>query len=103
MLITSHLTIQTTNIFYSFLTCTCAPQLRISFRHPWPGATPGQQRRSGSSHALKALESKLIHKSRLHGLNATVRGLRHWNYHLLSFWLSLSLCYVSYVTVNWRF
>jgi len=30
--------------------------------------------------------------------NATVRGLRYWNFHLLLFWLALSLlCDVSYV------
>ena len=30
-----------------------------------------------------------------------VRRLRHWNFHLLSFWLTLSLlCDVSYLTIN---
>jgi len=34
-------------------------------------------------------------------VNATFRGLRHWNFHLLSFWLALSLlCDVSYATMN---
>ena len=55
------------------------------------GVTPGQQRHSGSSHDL----SWLI---------ATGRALCHWNFHLLSFWLALSLlCDVSYVTVNEKF
>jgi len=35
MLVTSYLPIQTTKIFYSFLTITCAPPLRKTFRHPW--------------------------------------------------------------------
>jgi len=38
------------------------------------------------------------------GLNTTVRGLCHWNFHLLSFWLPLSLlCDVGDVTVNEKF
>ena len=37
-------------------------------------------------------------------LIATVRRLRHWNFHSLSFWLAISLlCDVSYVTVNETF
>jgi len=44
---------------------------------------PGQQRHSGSSYDL-------------FWLNKTVRRLRHWNFHLLSFWLALLLlCDVS--------
>jgi len=44
---------------------------------------PGQQRHSGSSRDL-------------FWLNKTVRRLRHWNFHLLSFWLaSLLLCDVN--------
>jgi len=35
MRVTSQLPIQTTTIFYSFLTCTCAPPLWKSFRHLW--------------------------------------------------------------------
>jgi len=35
MLVTSQLIILTTQIFYSFLTCTCAPPLRKRFHHPW--------------------------------------------------------------------
>jgi len=34
MLVMSQLLIQTTNIFYSFLTCTCAPPLWKRFCHP---------------------------------------------------------------------
>ena len=49
---------------------------------------PGQQRHSASSYDL-------------FWLNKTVRRLRHWNFHFLSFWLALSLlCDVSYVTIN---
>jgi len=52
---------------------------------------PGQQCRSGLSCGL-------------FWLNKTVRRLRHWNFHLLSFWLALSLrCDVSYVTINEKF
>ena len=37
-------------------------------------------------------------------LNKTVQRLRHWNFHLLSFWLALMLlCDVSYVTINEKF
>jgi len=51
----------------------------------------GQQRHSGSSYDL-------------FWLNNTVRRLRHWNFHLLSFWLALSLlCDVNYVTINEKF
>jgi len=49
---------------------------------------PGQQRHSGSSCSF-------------FWLNKTVRGLSHWNFHLLSFCLAISLlCDVSYVTIN---
>jgi len=52
---------------------------------------PGQQRYSGSSYDL-------------FWLNNTVRRLRHWNFHLLSFWLALLwLCDVSYVIINEKF
>ena len=52
---------------------------------------PGQQRHSDSSHSL-------------FWLNKTVRGLSHWNFHLLSVCLALSLlCNVSYVTINEKF
>ena len=47
---------------------------------------PGQQRHSGSSYGLL-------------WLNKTVRRLRHWNFHLLSFWLALLFCY-SYVIMR---
>jgi len=47
----------------------------------WSGATPGQQRHPGSSRDLYWLTLNI----------ATVRGLCHWNFHLLSFWLALSL------------
>ena len=51
----------------------------------------GQQHYSGSSYDF-------------FWLNKTVRHLCHWNFHLLSFWLALSLlCDVSYVTVNEKF
>jgi len=47
---------------------------------------------------IQVLQSKFIYKSRLHWGNATIRGLRHWNFHLLPFWLVLSLlCDVSYI------
>jgi len=49
---------------------------------------PGHQRHSGSSYDLFQL-------------NKIVQTLRHWNFHLLSFWLALSLlCGVRYVTIN---
>jgi len=52
---------------------------------------PGQQRHSGSSYSL-------------FWRNKTLRGLSHWNFHLHSFWLALSLlCDVSYVTINEKF
>jgi len=52
------------------------------------GGEAGQQRHSGSSYDL-------------FWLNKTVRRLRHWNFHLLSFWLALLfLCDVSYVIIN---
>ena len=55
------------------------------------GVIPDQQRHSGSSRNLC-------------WVNATFRGLRHWHFHLLSFWLALSLlCGVSYVTSNAKF
>jgi len=44
-------------------------------------ATPGQTRHSGST----------PHLYQGHWQNATVRGLHHWNFHLLLFWLALSL------------
>jgi len=51
----------------------------------------GQKRHSGSSYDL-------------FWLNKTVRRLRHWNFHLLSFWLALSLlCDVNHVTINEKF
>jgi len=51
---------------------------------------PGQQRRSGSSYDL-------------FWLNKTVRRLRHWNFHLLSFWLTLSLlCDVMLCNYQWE-
>ena len=55
---------------------------------------PGQQRHSGSSYD----------KSAFILLNKTVRRLRHWNFHLLSFWLALLLLWdVSYVKINEKF
>jgi len=49
---------------------------------------PGQQRHSGSSRNIC-------------WVSATFRGLRHWNFQLLSFWLALSLlCDVGYATMN---
>ena len=55
---------------------------------------PGQQRHRGSSYD----------KSPSFWLNKTVRRLRHWNFHLLSFWLALSLlCGVCYVAINEKF
>ena len=57
------------------------------------GANPGRQRNSGSSRDWTWLIGCW--------LNATVRGLHCWNYHLLSVWLALSLLRdVSYVTMN---
>jgi len=59
-----------------------------------PEATPGQTLHSGSSRDLY----------RGHWLNATVRDLRHWNFHLPLFWLALRLlCDVLYVTMNAKF
>jgi len=58
------------------------------------GAIPDQQRHSGSSRNFFGVN------------DATVRGLRHWNFHLLSFRLALSLlcdCDVSYAASNEKF
>jgi len=52
---------------------------------------PGQQHHSDSSYNL-------------FWLNKTVRRLHHWNFHLLSFRLALSLlCDLGYVTINEKF
>jgi len=50
------------------------PEIQIG----WYRDDPGQQRHTGSSYSL-------------FWRNKTVRGLRHWNFYLLSFWLALSL------------
>jgi len=51
----------------------------------------GQRRHSGLSRNL-------------YGLNATVRGLRHGNFHLFPFWLTLSLfCDLGYATMNEKY
>ena len=51
---------------------------------------PGHQRHSGSSYDF-------------FWMNKTVRRLRHWNFHLLSFWLALSLpCDVMVCNNKWE-
>ena len=57
-------------------------------------ATPSQTRHSGSTRHL--------YQGRWQ--NATARGLHHWHFHLLLFWLALSLlCNGTYVTMNQKF
>jgi len=66
------------------------PEIQIGC---WRG-DPGQQRHWSSSYD----------KSPSCWLNKTVRRLRHWNFHLLSFWLALPLlCAICYVTINEKF
>ena len=60
------------------------PEIQIGYYR----GDPGQQRHLGSSYDL-------------FWLNKIVRRLRHWNFHLLSFWLALLLlCDVSYVIMR---
>jgi len=52
---------------------------------------------------VTCLAASLVLITQLHWLNATVRVLHHWNFHLFSYWRASFLCDVGYATMNEKF